>query len=128
MSMKTTVIEKGGRDFTKKELAIIKTSLQSCVDINSATEGDKSIAVTVAAYAVLEIENDRSKGEKVYQKILIVDNDGLMYITGSPSFMESFRSIMEVMEDEDPTSWGLEIFQMASNNYKGKSFITCKVI
>ena len=128
MAMKTTIIEAGGREFTKKEVAVIKTSLQSCVDINAATENGNSLTVSVAAYAVLEIENDRSKGEKVYQKIMIVDNDGRMYITGSPSFIENFRSVMEVMDGEDPDSWGLEIFQMESRNYKGKNFITCKVV
>lgn len=128
MAMKTTIIEAGGRELTKKEIAIIKVSLQSCIDINQATAGDNSLAITVNAYAVLEIENDKSKGEKVYQKILVIDNDGKMYITGSPSFIENFRAIMEAMEGEDPESWGLEIFQMPSNNYKGKTFITCKVI
>lgn len=128
MAMKTTIIEAGGRELTKKEIAIIKVSLQSCIDINQATAGDNSLAITVNAYAVLEIENDKSKGEKVYQKILIIDNDGKMYITGSPTFIENFRAIMEAMDGEDPESWGLEIFQMPSNNYKGKTFITCKVI
>lgn len=128
MAMKTTIIEAGGREFSKKEVAVIKTSLQSCVDINAATENGNSLTLSVAAYAVLEIENDRSKGEKVYQKIMIVDNDGRMYITGSPSFIENFRSVMEVMDGEDPDSWGLEIFQMESRNYKGKNFITCKVV
>ena len=128
MAMKTTIIEAGGREFTKKELAVIKTSLQSCVDINAATENGNSLVLNVAAYAVIEIENDRSKGEKVYQKIMVVDNDGAMYITGSPSFIENFRSVMEVMDGEDPASWGLEIFQMESRNYKGKNFITCKVV
>lgn len=128
MAMKTTIIEAGGREFTKKEIAVIKTSLQSCIDINAATENGNSLTLSVAAYAVLEIENDRSKGETVYQKIMIVDNDGRMYITGSPSFIENFCSVMEVMDGEDPDSWGLEIFQMESRNYKGKNFITCKVV
>lgn len=128
MAMKTTIVEAGGRELTKKEIAIIKVSLQSCVDINAATANDNTLTITVAAYALLQIENDRSKGETVYNKILIIDNNGTMYITGSPSFIENFKAIMEAMEGEDPETWGLEIFQMASQNYKGKSFITCKVI
>jgi len=128
MALKTTVIEAGGKELGKKEIAIIKTSLQSCIDINQATADGNTLAISVLSYAVLEIENDRSKGEKVYKKIVIIDTDGKMYITGSPSFIENFSAIMEAMEGEDPDTWGIEIFQMPSNTYKGKNFITCKVV
>lgn len=128
MALKITISETGGRELSKKEIAIIKVSLQSCIDINTATAENKSLAISVAAYAVLNIENDRSKGDKEYQKIVIIDDSGTMYITGSPSFMENFRVIMDAMGGEDPDSWGLEILQMPSATYKGKNFITCKVV
>lgn len=128
MALKITISETGGRELSKKEIAIIKVSLQSCIDINTATAENKSLSISVAAYALLNIENDRSKGDKEYQKIVIIDDSGAMYITGSPSFIENFRTIMDAMEGEDPDSWGLEIFQMPSATYKGKNFITCKVV
>lgn len=128
MALNITISETGGRELSKKEIAIIKVSLQSCIDINTATADGNSLDISVSAYALLNIENDRSKGDKEYQKIVIIDDSGAMYITGSPSFIENFRTIMDAMEGEDPDSWGLEIFQMPSNAYKGKSFITCKVV
>ena len=51
-----------------------------------------------------------------------------MFITGSPSCMETFIAIWEAMDGEDPETWAVEFFQMPSQNFKGKSFITCKVI
>ena len=129
MALKITVIETGGRELSKKELAIIKTSLQSCVELSEATAGDNCVSFSVGAYAVLDIENDRSKGDKEYQKIVIIDDQtGALYITGSPSFIENFHAIMDAMEGEDPSTWGIEVFQMPSQTYKGKNFITCKVI
>lgn len=129
MALKITVTETGGRELSKKEIAIIKTSLQSCVELSEATAGDNVVSFAVGAYAVLDIENDRSKGDKEYRKIVIIDDQsGMMYITGSPSFIENFGAIMTAMDGEDPSTWGIEVFQMPSQTYKGKNFITCKVI
>lgn len=129
MVLKITVTETGGRELSKKEIAIIKTSLQSCIELSEATAGDNCVSFSVGAYAVLDIENDRSKGDKEYRKIVIIDDQtGAMYITGSPSFIENFDAIMTAMDGEDPSTWGIEVFQMPSQTYKGKNFITCKVI
>ena len=123
-----TVAECGGQELTKKMKAAISTNLSSCADIGELTQGDNSLVLNVGGYAIVSIHNERSKGEKDYDKLIIISTDGHMFITGSPSCVETFRAIWDAMEGEDPTGWGVEFFQMPSQNFKGKSFITCKVV
>lgn len=123
-----TIAERGGVELTKKMLAAIMTNLSSCADIGELTRDENSLVLNIGGYAVVAIHNERSKGEKDYDKLIIVTTDGRLFITGSPSCMETFRAIWDMMEGEDPETWGVEFFQMASQNFKGKSFITCKVV
>ena len=123
-----TVAECGGAELTKKMRAAIATNLSSCIDIGSLTEGDKTLAISAGGYAVVSIHNERSKGEKDYDKLIVISTDGQMFITGSPSCIETFKAIWEMMAGEDPGSWGVEFYQMPSQNFKGKTFITCKVV
>lgn len=122
------VSECGGVELTKKMRAAISTNLSSCVDLGEMTQGENSLVINVAGYAVIDIHNERSKGEKDYKKLIIVSTEQQMFITGSPSCMETFMAIWDAMEGEDPSTWAIEFFQMPSNNFKGKSFITCKVV
>lgn len=123
-----TVVECGGVELSKKMRAAISTNLSSCIDLGELTQGENSLTINVAGYAVVAIHNERSKGEKDYDKLIIVSTDQQMFITGSPSCMETFLAIWGAMEGEDPESWAVEFFQKPSQNFKGKNFITCKVV
>ena len=122
------VTECGGVELSRKMRAAISTNLSSCIDLGEFTQGDASLTINIAGYAVGDIHNERSKGEKDYKKLIIVSTDQRMFITGSPSCMETFLAIWEAMDGEDPETWAVEFFQMPSQNFKGKSFITCKVV
>lgn len=128
MTYDVRVSECGGVELTKKMRAAISTNLSSCVDIGEMTQGENSLVINVAGYAFIDIHNERSKGEKDYKKLIIVSTEQQMFITGSLSCMETFMAIWDAMEGEDPSTWAIEFFQMPSNNFKGKSFITCKVV
>lgn len=127
-SYEVSVAECGGVELTKKMRAAISTNLSSCIDIGEMTEGENTLVINVAGYALINIHNERSKGEKDYQKLIIVSTDQQMFITGSPSCIETFTAIWDAMDGEDPSTWAIELFQMPSQNFKGKSFITCKVV
>ena len=122
------VSECGGVELSKKMKAAISTNLSSCIDLGEVTQGEASLTINIAGYAVVDIHNERSKGEKDYKKLIIVSTDQQMFITGSPSCMETFIAIWEAMDGEDPETLAVEFFQMPSQNFKGKSFITCKVV
>lgn len=122
------VSECGGVELSKKMKAAISTNLSSCIDLGEVTRGEASLTINIAGYAVVDIHNERSKGEKDYKKLIIVSTDQQMFITGSPSCMETFIAIWDAMDGEDPETWAVEFFQMPSQNFKGKSFITCKVV
>ena len=119
------VTESDGVELSKKMRAVISTSLSSCIDLGEVTQGEASLTINIAGYAVVDIHNERSKGEKDYKKLIIVSTDQQMFITGSPSCMETFIAIWEAMDGEDPETWAVEFYQMPSQNFKGKSFITC---
>ena len=123
-----TINETGGAELTRKQKAAIMTNLSSCHDIGEYTRDDTRLTINVVGYAIVGIHNDRSKGEKDYEKLIVVSSEGDMYITGSPSCIETFRAIWEAMDGEDSETWAAEFFQMPSQNFKGKSFITCMVV
>ena len=43
--------------------------------------------------------NEKSDTNKDYNNYMIVDKDGTKYITGSPSFWDSFNEIYEEMKE-----------------------------
>ena len=57
--------------------------------------------------------------------VVIVDEDGTSYLTGSENFMANFLSIAEEMEGEP---FEVEVYRKPSKNFNGKDFLTCKLI
>lgn len=100
-------------------------------DFTNATQLDEvtnegSFVIAPAAYAILDVHNEKSDKDKDYVKYLILDKGGNKYITGSNSF---FKSMMEIWEEMAPTGeeFEIEIYKVPSKNYKGKSFLTCSI-
>lgn len=122
------------------EAKIVETSVELTAksklllkDFSNATQLDKSIEegnsiiIHPEMYAVLEVHNENSKGDKDYKKYVIVDKDGTKYVTGSTSFFESF---MEIFSELDGTGeeYGIQVTKYPSRNYEGKYFIKCSVV
>ena len=122
------------------EAKIVETSVELTAksklllkDFSNATQLDKSIEegnsiiINPEMYAVLEVHNENSKGDKDYKKYVIIDKDGTKYVTGSTSFFESF---MEIFSELDGTGeeYGIQVTKYPSRNYEGKYFIKCSVV
>lgn len=88
----------------------------------------ETLVITPVDYVVLQIHNEKSKDRKDYNNYLIIADDGSKYVTGSPSFWNSFKEIWDEMKAESDEPFQIEIYKVPSKNYNGKDFITCSII
>lgn len=99
----------------------------TAIDLNTATTDCAFIITRPVAYVVLDVHNEKAKDNPNYTKYVVIDDAGNSYITGSESFWRSFREIFDEMQSEDE-GYSIEVRQVESNNYKGKSFIKCAIV
>lgn len=123
---KSTIVESSS-EVTKIEAVALKNlaDVEGIeVEVNASPEG--YIVLNPEKYVVLHVENDKSKDNKEYDVLVIIDASGKKYKTGSESFMRSFFDIYNELEGE--SGWSLKVFGKESKNYKGKKFLTCSVV
>lgn len=75
--------------------------------------------LTVAAY-VLYTDVNKATGEQLVL-LAIADNDGSVYCTNSPTFVEDFAAIVEAFPDVS------EIVVEKQKSKKGREFMTCSI-
>lgn len=124
---------------TGYEVKIVDSSMElSARDKISLKNFDNAIALDEAVndenprlliefdnYAVAQVHNEKSDN-KDYKKYIIIAKDGTRYTTGSEPFFTSFMEIYEEMQD-DGEDFSVIVYKKESNNYKGKSFLTCTI-
>lgn len=124
---------------TGYEVKIVDSSMElSARDKISLKNFDNAIALDDAVndenprlliefdnYVVAQVHNEKSDN-KDYKKYIIIAKDGTRYITGSEPFFTTFMEIYEEMKD-DGEDFSLIVYKRESNNYKGKSFLTCTI-
>ena len=102
------------------------TDLMDAIQLDEATQsGD--VIIDVDKWAVINVHNEKSDTVD-YMKYVIIDKDEQVYVTGSESFWKSFVQIYEVMSDEGETTYSIKVYRRESKNYKGKDFLTCRII
>ena len=120
----SVTIKETSRELTAKERVAIKDT-SSCIRLDEATK-DAKVTIFPSLYCVLNIHNEKSD-DKDYENYIIVDKDGVKYVTGSQSLWSSFMDIANEMAGE-AEEWGVEVYRVPSKNYKGKDFLTCSII
>lgn len=123
----STKIVETSKELTGKERVKIK-EMADFISLDEATMNGNSIEFTPDYYAIVSVHNEKSKGDKDYEKYVVVDTDGNGYMTGSKSFWESFKNIIEEMDAEGDNDYAIKVFTRPSKNYTGKNFITCSII
>ncbi len=122
--MYKSIITESSKELTAKERIALK-DFGNAVQIDTACPDGANLTITPVAYAVVHVENDKSDtGE--YDKFVVLDKDGTKYVTGSDSFYRAFREIWDEMIGEE--EYSLEVYKRPSQNYKGKSFISCSIV
>ena len=117
-------ISSASRELSARERIAIK-DFSNAIPMDEATK-DGKLVITPVDYAVLDVHNEKADN-KDYKKFVVIDAAGTKYVTGSENFFDSFMEIMEEMSGEDE-EFSIEVYQMESKNYKGKSFITCSIL
>lgn len=117
-------IIESSRELSARERIAIK-DFSNAIPLDEATK-DGKLVITPADYAILSVHNEKSDN-KDYTKYVIIDTAGTKYVTGSDNFFSSFAEIMDEMSGENE-EFSIEVYQMESKNYKGKSFITCSIV
>ena len=122
-----TIEEVVGVELTKKQIVAITTSDVSTPLDAYVEENGEFIINNIAGYVRVAIHNEQGKGDKDYDKYIILTNSGESYSTGSESFMNTFADIMDNMEGEKE-EWGVKVLRKPSKNYSGKYFLTCAIV
>jgi hypothetical protein len=102
------------------------TDFTDVVQLDEATQSGDLI-IDVDKWAVINVHNEKSDSVD-YVKYVIIDKDDQVYVTGSESFWNSFTQIYEVMSEEGETTYSIKVYRRESKNYKGKDFLTCRII
>ena len=119
----TAEIVKCNKELTKKERVMYKNP-SDCKRLDSETSDNGNLVITPDIWMVLDVHNDKAENPD-YTQYIIVDKDGTAYLTGSENFYNNFISIAEEMEGEE---FEIEVYRKPSKNYRGKDFLTCKLI
>lgn len=117
-------IIESSRELSARERILVK-DFSNSVPLDEATK-DGKLVITPADYVVLDVHNEKSDNVD-YTKYVIIDTAGTKYVTGSENFFSSFKEIMDEMSGENE-EFSIEVYQMESKNYKGKTFITCSIV
>ena len=126
-----TKIVETTHDLTARERILMKdTTNARKIDevVDEFRDNGETLVITPVDYVVLQIHNEKSKDRKDYNNYLIIADDGAKYVTGSPSFWNSFKEIWDEMKAESDEPFHIEIYKVPSKNYNGKDFITCSII
>ena len=125
MSDFKSVIVETSRELSPRERIMMKDT-RNAIKLDTASANGEKVLIDVDGYAVLDIHNDAADPQD-YKNYVIIDKGGNKYVTGSNSFWRSFTEIYEEMKEADE-DFTIEVYQVESKNYKGKSFITCSIV
>lgn len=121
-------IIEASRDLTAKE-KIAYRDFGNAIKMDEELTDDNTLVLAPADYVVLDIHNEKAKGNKDYRKYIVIDRAGNKYVTGSESFYTRFIEIFQTMQEDAPDEeYQIECYKKPSKNYAGKSFISCSLL
>lgn len=121
-----TKIRYSSKELSAKERIILKDT-GNAAKLDALLE-DGPIEIPVDYYAIVDIHNEKAKQDKDYSQIVIVDNAGNKFTSGSNSLIEAISDMADELADEGIEEFTISIFRKPSKNYTGKYFITCSLV
>lgn len=114
-------------ELTHKEKVMLKDTSRA-IKLDEVCDNGNEIQIKPTGYARLSVHNEKADNPD-YEQILVIDESGEKYITGSSSFWRSFSDIWDemVIDADEKEEWSLIIYKKDSKNYKGKQFLTCSI-
>lgn len=116
------------RELTAKEKIMLKDT-NDCVSLDVETREHGFVIIDLHLYAFLDVHNEASE-DKDYRQLILIDNTGIKYVTGSKPLMEKFETMTDDIADMDEsnTPWQLKVFRKPSRQRQGVEFMTCTII
>lgn len=99
--------------------------------IDQLCEGpdDCAIIEDVADYLLFNVHNDNStSGNEDYAQLVIINEDGSGYVTGSTTFIRDFGTVFAAMRGDSDEPFDIKIRKVPSKRYSGKYFLKLSVI
>lgn len=118
-------ITESSKDLSARQRIALKNFDDMVALDEAVNEESPRLMIDVEAYVVVDVHNEKSDNVN-YRKYIFIDETGQKYITGSEPFFTSFKEIWDEMKNE-PEEWSLIVYKRESNNYKGKTFLTCTI-
>ena len=118
-------IESVNKELTAKERIQFKDTT-SALKLDEVTQ-QGAVVIKPSIYGVLNVHNEKSDNVEYKNYIIIDEESGEKYVTGSTSFWISFMLIANEMKGENEP-WSIKVYRVPSKNYKGKDFITCSIV
>lgn len=114
-------------ELTHKDKVMLKDTSRA-IKLDEVCDNGNEIQLKPVGYARLSVHNEKADNPD-YEQILVIDESGEKYITGSSSFLRSFSDIWDEMvnDADEEEEWALVIYKKDSKNYKGKQFLTCSI-
>lgn len=124
----SVTIRESSRELSAKE-KIAYRDFGNAVKLDENLDDESTLMISPTDYVILDIHNEKAKGNKDYVKYVIIDNAGNKFVTGSESFFTRFIEIFETMREDAPDEeYQIECYKKPSKNYAGKSFISCSLV
>lgn len=124
----SVIISESSRDLTAKE-KIAYRDFGNAIKLDENLTEDDTLMIAPKDYVILDVHNEKAKGNKDYRKYVIIDTAGNKYVTGSESFFTRFIEIFQTMQEDAPgEEYQIECYKRPSKNYAGKSFISCSLV
>lgn len=120
----SATVEFCSKELSAKERVLIKDTTDA-VKLDTAT-AEESVIIDVDWFATLNIHNEKSDTID-YKNYILVDKNGVKYVTGSQAFYSSFKEIYDEMAGESE-AWSIKAYQVPSKNFTGKNFLTCSIV
>lgn len=124
----SVTINESSRDLTAKEKIALR-DFANAIALDAELDTQSSVLISPADYVVLDVHNEKAKGNKDYTKFVVIDTAGNKFVTGSASFFTKFREIFDTMKEDAPgEEYQIECYKKPSKNYAGKNFISCSLV
>lgn len=115
----------GNGEFDVFERVMCK-DLGDAIPLDEAT-AQEPVVIEYAKHLILAIHNEKAE-DKDYEKCVVIDPEGRKFVCGGATFRRELENIVAELSDAGVTSgFNIKIYRRASNNYKGKDFITCSL-
>lgn len=123
--MRNIYVAESSKELSGRERVMFIQGSSTINKLRDLTNGGNEVIFKPADYAIINKE-DPDAPDKNSNTLVIIDDAGNMYSTGSKSAIESFKAIFEAMKGEEP--YEVKFLQVSSRQNPGQMYLSCELI